>query len=42
MKHMFRIQRHSLFLRVFAVVVLGAAAFHASPAHAATTPRHVS
>jgi type IV secretion system protein VirB9 len=36
MKHAFHIQRHSIFLRVFAVVVVGVAAFHASPAHAAS------
>ena len=36
MKQMLHIQWHGLFLRVFAVVVLGAAVFHASPAHAAT------
>jgi type IV secretory pathway VirB9-like protein len=36
MKQMLHIQWHGLFLRVVAVVVLGAAAFHASPAHAAT------
>ena len=36
MKHIFHTQWHSLFLRVFAVVLLGAAAFHASPTHAAT------
>jgi len=36
MKHMFRTQWHSLFLRVFAVVVVGVASFQASPAHATT------
>ena len=36
MKQMLHIQWHGLFLRVFAVVVLGAAVFHASPAHGAT------
>jgi len=36
MKHAFHIQRHSIFLRVFAVVIVGVAAFHASPAHAAS------
>jgi len=36
MKHMFRIQPYSLFLCAFAVVVLSSAAFHASPAAAAT------
>ena len=36
MKHPFGAQSHSLFLRVFAFVVLGTAAFHASPANAAT------
>lgn len=36
MKHMFRIQPSRLFLSAFAVVVLGTAAFHASPADAAT------
>jgi type IV secretory pathway VirB9-like protein len=36
MKQMLHIQWHGLFLRVFAVVVLGAAVFHVSPAHGAT------
>jgi len=36
MKHMFRIQASRLFLSAFTVVVLGTAAFHASPADAAT------
>jgi type IV secretory pathway VirB9-like protein len=36
MKHMFRIQPYSLFVRALAVVVLSSAAFHASPADAAT------
>jgi type IV secretory pathway VirB9-like protein len=36
MKHPLRTESHSLFLRVFAFVVIGAAAFHASPANAAT------
>jgi type IV secretory pathway VirB9-like protein len=36
MRLMFRIKPFSLFLRAFAAVVLGTAAFHASPADAAT------
>jgi type IV secretory pathway VirB9-like protein len=36
MKYLFRIQPSGLFLSAFAVVVLGTAAFHASPADAAT------
>ncbi|MGB2623632.1 MAG: TrbG/VirB9 family P-type conjugative transfer protein [Candidatus Acidiferrum sp.] len=36
MKQMLHIQWHGLFLRVFSIVVLGAAAFHSSPARAAT------
>jgi type IV secretion system protein VirB9 len=36
MKHMFRIQPYRLFFYAFAFVVLSAAAFHASPAAAAT------
>ena len=36
MKHPLGAQSHSLFLRVFAFVVLGTAAFHAWPANAAT------
>src|SRR5208283_6111936 len=36
MKHIFHTQWHNLFLRVFAVVVLGAAALHPLPTHAAT------
>ena len=35
MKHALHTQRHSLFLHVFGFFVLGAAAFHASPANAA-------
>jgi type IV secretory pathway VirB9-like protein len=36
MKHTFHTQRHGLFFRIFAVVVIGVAAFHASAAHATT------
>jgi type IV secretory pathway VirB9-like protein len=36
MKHLLHVQWHALFLRVFAIVVLGAAPFHASPVQAAT------
>jgi type IV secretory pathway VirB9-like protein len=36
MKHMFRTQWHNLFLRVFAIVIVGVASFQASPAHATT------
>jgi type IV secretory pathway VirB9-like protein len=36
MRQMLRIQSHALFLRVLAIVVLGVAALHASPANAAT------
>jgi type IV secretion system protein VirB9 len=36
MKHSFPTQWRNCFLRVFAVIVLGSAAFHASPAYAAT------
>jgi type IV secretory pathway VirB9-like protein len=36
MKHISCTQRPSLFLRIFAAAALGAAAFHALPAHAAT------
>ena len=41
MKQLFRRQWHSHFLRVFAVVLLGAATFQASPAHAATAAARV-
>jgi type IV secretion system protein VirB9 len=36
MKHISHTQWHNLFLRVFAALVLGVAAFHALPAHPAT------
>jgi Conjugal transfer protein len=36
MKHLLHVQWHARFLRVFAIVVLGAAALHASPVEAAT------
>ena len=36
MKQIFRTQLHSFFFRVFVVLAVGAAAFHASPTHAAT------
>jgi type IV secretory pathway VirB9-like protein len=36
MRQMLQIQSHGLFLRIFAIVVLGVTAFHASPANAAT------
>jgi len=38
MKHMFQTQWHGPFLRVLAFSLLGVAAFHPSPAHAATEP----
>jgi len=36
MKQMFRTQLHSFLFRMFAVLAVGAAVFHASPTHAAT------
>jgi len=41
MKHMFRIQPYRLFFCAFAIVVLSAASFHASPAGAATDAARV-
>jgi len=38
MKHMFQTQWHGPFLRVLAFSLLGVAAFHPSPTHAATEP----
>jgi type IV secretion system protein VirB9 len=36
MRQMLHIQSHGLFLRIFAIVILGVTAFHASPANATT------